>query len=198
MLAVDAEAGPVVLAHRVHGGRVVDGVPPVLVGLGAHLFGRGRVPGVRVGVDDAFGGLGRLAEEEPVPPARGETGVAAAQGLPDGDRVQHADGGHGLGVVEGEAGRHVRAPVVTDHREPFVPEPAHHREAVAGHGALGVRTVFGVGGGLVGAAVPAQIGADDGVARRHQQRGDAVPGGVRTGVTVQEQHRGAAAAVPHP
>lgn len=57
--------------------------------------------------------------------------------------------------------------------------------------------MFRVGRGLVGAAVTAQIGADDGVARRGQQRGDAVPGGVRTGMPVQEQHGGAAAAVPH-
>ncbi|GGU42270.1 hypothetical protein GCM10010244_80610 [Streptomyces coeruleorubidus] len=134
MLPVDTEAGPVVLTHGVHSGRIVDRATVVLVRFGAHLLRCGLVPGIRVGIDDAFGGLIGLSQEKPVPPACGERRITTSQRLPNRDGVQHADGGHGFRVVQSKASGHVRAPVVSNDGEPFVPEAAHDRQA-----ALGVR-----------------------------------------------------------
>src|SRR4029453_8224411 len=80
--AVGTEAGPVVLHHGVDGGRVVDGPPGVGVGLLPPGLGPEGVPAPRGGAHPPLGPLGRLAVEDPVPPAGGEAGVAAGQRLP--------------------------------------------------------------------------------------------------------------------
>src|SRR3979490_1215278 len=53
-------ASPVVLTHGMHRGWVAEGAPDVVERFGAHVLGSRLVPGVRVGVDDPLGSLGRL------------------------------------------------------------------------------------------------------------------------------------------
>ncbi len=161
------------------------------------MVGGGGVPGVGVGVDDPLGGLVGLAQEEPVPPGQGESGVGPGQRLADRNAIEDDEALHGIGVVQRETVRHAGAAVVPDHREPVVAELAHEFHAVLRHDPLGVREVVGGRGRFGGLAVAAQVRADHRVTRGEQRR-DHVPRRVSTRMTVQQHHRRARAAVPHP
>src|SRR3954451_8290178 len=88
---VDAESGPVVLEHGVHGVGVMDRRPVVGVVLFPHRRGlarlEGPVPGIGISADRPLR-LVRLGEEEPVPPCGSEPGVGAVEVLHDGDGVE--------------------------------------------------------------------------------------------------------------
>ena len=89
-----------------------------------------------------------------------------------------------LGELVGELHRHAAAEAVAHHGDPV---DAEHRQQVA-H-AVGVAADAVVGPGLVGLAVPEQVGGDDRVAPR-ERLDDGVPGRVVTAEAVQEQQRG--------
>jgi hypothetical protein len=95
-----------------------------------------------------LGGLAGLAEEEPVPPAGGELGVAAAKGLPDRHRIHHHQGRDRLRMVQGGADGHVGAAVVTGYGEALIAQRPHQRDAVACHRPFGVGAWSGLDGGL--------------------------------------------------
>ena len=187
--AVEPQACAVVLEHRAHGLRVVDGLPVLRERGGAHVLGRAPVPGVGIGEDGAFGLVG-LGEEEPVPPSGREPVGAPGEGFGDGHAVEHGERGHRVRVVEREAQRDVAAPVVPDHGEALVPEAAHEGEHVRRHRALRVRSVVVGGVRLAGPAVAAQVGADHGVAGLVQEAGDRVPRGGGARVAVEQEDRG--------
>ena len=74
------DSGAVVLDHRVHGRRVVDGGADLRVGPLAHVpRAEAAVPGVRVGEDGPLRARRRLGEEEPVVPGLGEARVATTE-----------------------------------------------------------------------------------------------------------------------
>lgn len=100
-------------------------------------------------------------------------------------------------MVQRRPVRDVAAAIVTDHGEAVVAEVCHEAHDVAGHGSVAVRMVAGVRVGADGPAVAAQVGADGGQPGLDQLRGDLVPGGVRAGMTVEEDHSRAGAAVTH-
>ena len=81
------------------------------------MFGCGVVPGVGVGSDDALGRFFELAEEEPVPPAGGEVGVAACECFADRNCVEDRELVDGCRVVERGTQRDVCAAVVSDDGE---------------------------------------------------------------------------------
>ena len=165
----------------------MDRPPEVGERLLPHNVGGGAIPGVGVGADHALGGLGRLAEEEPVPPRGGEAGVDAGEPLGERDRVEHRERDHRVGVVERGPVRDVAAPVMAGDREPVVAQRPHQCDAVARHRALRVRLVVGRGRRLRRFPVAPQVGADHRVAFS-QQRRDAMPGDMRARMAVQEHH----------
>lgn len=75
---------------------------------------------------------------------------------------------------------------------------AHEPDNIAGHGAIAVDPVLGVGLGLGGLAVTTQVWAHHGVACRDQQRRDAMPRRMPARVAVEQDHRWAIAAVAYP
>jgi len=95
-----------------------------------------------VGQDRALRLVG-AGEEEPVPPGRGEPRVRTRQSRADRHAVEHGEAAHRLWRVQREAHGDIAAAVVADDGEPLVPEPAHQRQHVTGHGPLGVRAVVG-------------------------------------------------------
>ena len=111
--------------------------------------------------------------------------------------VEHGEGAHSVGVIHRRPERDVAAAIVAGDREPLVPERPHQRHAIARHRALRVRLVVGSRGRLRRLAVAAQIRAHDGVPPG-QQRRHPVPGDVRARMAVQQEHRRAGPAVPHP
>ncbi len=163
--------------------------------LAAHPVGVAAVPGVRVGEDGSLGLVG-LGEEEPVPPGRREGGVGTGERLADRNAVEDGQRADRVRVVQGQPGRDVAAPVVPDDGEALVPELMHQRQHVGRHRPFRVGAVVRGRRGLGRLPVAAQVGADDRVpGGRHQGR-HAVPGGVRAGVSVEQDHRGSVAPVP--
>jgi hypothetical protein len=145
-----------------------------------------------------LGRLGRLAEEEPVPPLAREASAHPLEGLDDGYRAP--EGGQRrdpLRVVHRGAKGGVAPAVVPGQREALVAEGVHERHDIGAHRALGGLRVLGGIRWHGGAAVAAQVGADDRVAV-DQQRGDAMPGCVRERVAVQQDDGRAGPAVAHP
>ncbi len=168
-------------------------LPRILAHAGPVVVAAERVPPVRVGADDRLGEPG-LGQEEPVPPGLGEAGVAASEGLAYGHAVEHAEAGDRVRVVERRALGHVGAPVVADDREALVAEAPHQGDAVAGHGPLRVGLVVLGGRGLRRASVASEVRAHHRVLAGEERR-DAVPGGVRARVPVQQEHGRARPAV---
>jgi hypothetical protein len=124
-----------------HRRRIVDRAAVVGVRVLAHEVRPCGVPRIRVGGDDALGGLLRLAEDEPVPPRGGEAGVAVRERVADRDGVEDGGSGDGRRVVERDPLRDIRAAVVAGHCEPRVSELAAEVHDVASHRAARVRLV---------------------------------------------------------
>jgi hypothetical protein len=196
--AVDAEAGPIVLTHAVHDGRIAQrGLQVGAVGFSHAGQVRYLIPGVRVSVDDLLGRLVGLAEEPPVPPRAHELLVQALEMFDHRKAVHHGQSRDRVGVVHGRAEGGQSPPVVTDHGEPVVAEVAQERNHVLGHGSLGGLGVPGGVGRQRRPPVAAQVGADDEEGVR-QLRSHPVPGRMCSGVAVQQHDRLPLAAVAHP
>lgn len=114
--------------------------------------------GVGIRADDTLGGLRRLAEKEPVPPAGRELCVTLLKRLADRYGVHHDELRDQLGVIGGQPLRDVGTAVVADEREAIVAEQPHQRDAVAGHGALRVRRVIPRRPRLRRLAIAAEVG----------------------------------------
>jgi hypothetical protein len=118
-----------------------------------------------------------------VPPGGGEARVAALQRLDERDAVHHGEPRHRVRVVQREPQGDVGAAVVPRDREALVAQRAHQGDHVPRHRPLGGLRVIGARRRRGRLAVAAEVGADDRVVAG-EQRGDAVPGGVRAGVAV--------------
>jgi len=133
-----------------------------------------------------------------VPPCSGEARGSAGQGLPDRHAIQDREPVDSIGVVHREAESDVAAPVVPDDREALVPQPTHEFQDVRSQSPLRRLRMIGPWRRRGRAAIAAQIRTDDGMPGRNQQRRHGVPGGVRTGVPVQQHHRRAATSYADP
>ena len=123
--AVDAEAGAVVLAHRVDRLRVVDRAAVVGERLLPHDLRPGAVPGVRVGADHALGGLRRSARGRTSATTRAANRASArASASPIGIESSTASAVTASGMVHRRPERDVAAAIVPGDREPLVPERA--------------------------------------------------------------------------
>jgi hypothetical protein len=96
-------------------------------------------------------------------------------------------------VVEAEPVCDPAAAIVAGQQEARKAEPAHHRGLVGRHRTLRITVAARAAIGLVGIAVPAQIGAHDRVPLG-EPGSDRVPHRVRLRVAVQQQERWTAAA----
>jgi hypothetical protein len=131
-----------------------------------------------------------------VPPSGGKARIAAFQRLDDRHRIHDHQPLDRLRMVECGTKGDVGAAVVADDREALMAEPTHQRHHVGSHRTLRIGRVVGNRGRLGRSAIAAQVGTDHGVMRREQRR-HAVPGDVRAGMAVQQQHRRAGAAMAH-
>ena len=96
-----------------------------------------------------------------------------------GQDVQQRDLAHAVWMVERQAMRGARAPVVTGQEEAIVAERGHHVDLILSHGAERVVDVFRAAiGGAHTVAIAAEVGRDN-VESPGQRAGDLVPGGMR-------------------
>lgn len=155
------------------------------------------VPSVDIGRDEPLGQRGRLTDKEPVPPRLGEPRVTTGQGLTDRDVAKDRDPIDRVRVIEGQPLDDVTATVVSDSMEALMSQQRHELNPVLGHRPLaGLRVVRQVGGRR-GLAVAPKVRAHDPIAGAREGGSDPVPGGVRPGMAMDQQNRGAAPAVPN-
>jgi hypothetical protein len=102
----------------------VDCALPIGAVLDQHRPRIAPVPGVRVGEDGPLR-LGRLSEEEPVPPRLGESGVSPRERFSDGHGVERHEMADPVWMVESGAERHVRASIMSHDREAAMAEALH-------------------------------------------------------------------------
>ena len=191
-----AEPGAVVLAHRVHGRRVVDRRARSRRRLRAHAPRSGRYQASGSAQITRSAGLSVCPRKNQCHQRAANRASQRSSASAIGTASITASALTALGMVQRRPERDVGAAVVAGDGEPLVPQRAHQRDAVARHRALGVRLVVGRRRRLGRLAVAAQVRAHDRV-RAGQQRRDAVPCRVRARVAVQQQQRRAAAAVAH-
>jgi hypothetical protein len=129
-----------------------------------------------------------------MPPAAYELFVEPLEVLDDRQRVHDHQTRDELRMVQRNARGDKTAAVVSNEREPLVPEHSHRRDDIGGHRSLGRLRVFGLVRWQRRAAVSAQVGADDRVFVC-QARSDAVPCRVRSRMAVQQYHRWPVASV---
>ena len=99
-----------------------------------------------------------------------------------------------LRMVEAHAVQHARAAVVAGGVEAVEAERRHHLDLVLRHGAERIAGMVVAAGRLLGIAVAAQVGRDDGEFAREPRR-DLVPGQMGKRIAVHQQQRRPAAAV---
>jgi hypothetical protein len=123
-----------------------------------------------------------------VPPASYEVLAEPLEVLDDRQRVHDRQARHDVRMVQRGACGDQAAAVVPDDREAIVSEHPHRRDHVGRHRPLGRLRVAGLVWRQRRAAIAPEVGTDDRVSLR-QACSDAVPGGVRTRMTVQQHHR---------
>jgi len=192
-LAVDREARPVVLDHRVHGRGVMDRSPVVLVVLPSHGFRIVRVPRVWITQDRPLGLLGD-SEEEPVRPPLPEGRVGSCQGLCDRHGVEDDKVRDVIRMIQRRSERCIGAPIVAHDREPWMSKSSHQPDHIVRHRSFRRLSVSGLVGRFRGLAVSAKIRAHDRETIR-EQRCDAMPGRVGARMSVKENHGGTSSAI---
>ncbi len=196
VLEVDRGGGAVVLADCVDRGRVAVAAEVLLddrlVQRPRGLRLAGEVPAeeeLRVGADHPFRQVVGLDQEEP-PEVSGRELLVGPLVHRRGRRdVEECEALDRVRVIERHAVGDPRPAVVPHHGEASEAQAPHHLHLVEGHGPLGVGAVVPTAGRLRGVAVAAQVRRDDRVAGLAEARRDLVPGDVRLGVAVEQQHR---------
>ncbi len=199
VLQVLGSSGSIVFAHGVAHMRTSErgsigvegqGIDPLETA--GHLRQCSVQISVRVSRKHPLREIARLRQEEPVPGVQSESLVDRCECI---ERRYHGQRGicrDALRMVERKPVSGPSAPVVPDHRESLVPEPAHQLDERAGYATFGPTRLIVAGAAV---AVPRQIGHDNGVRPRERRRNQS-PRDVGLRVTVQEHNRRSAPADP--
>jgi hypothetical protein len=148
VLAVDGQAGPVVLAHAVDHCRILQCGPHVgMVGFSPSRPLTASGTGVGIGVDHPLGRLVNLTEKPPVPPRTDEGLVEPLEVLDHRQAVHDDEPRDSIRMVHRRAEGDHRAAIVADHRAPVMPKGVQKRDNVAGHRPLGRLDVPDASGG---------------------------------------------------
>lgn len=132
-----------------------------------------------------------------MPPGLGEARIGPLQVFYQWQSIHHDELRHCSCVVECRAVGDRSSAIVTHDGKPLVPHLSQQGDDNRGHSALRRLLVLGLVGAEDGTPVAWEVRADDGVAMS-KQRGDPVPGRVRSRVSVQEHDRAPMAAVTQP